>query len=84
MIDSAKRYCSVSNHLAEEDANFKHCPSRDECNRVERITRFLKPYNDITTLFFGTDYPIANLYFQGVSQIELLLLEEMVSQDSFI
>ena len=48
------------------------------------ITRFLKPFNEITTLFFGTDYPTANLYFQGVSQIELLLLEELESQDSFI
>ena len=44
----------------------------------------MKPFNEITTLFFGTDYPTANLYFQGVSQIELLLLEELESQDSFI
>ena len=43
MIDSTTRYHSVLNHLAEEDANFKHCPSRDEWNRVERITQFLKP-----------------------------------------
>ena len=84
MIDSVMRYCSVLNRLEEEDANFKHYPSGDEWNRVERITRFLKPFNDITTLFSGTDYPTANLYFQGVSRIELLLLEEMESQDSFI
>ena len=38
----------------------------------------------ITTLFSGIDYPIVNLYFQGVSQIELLLLEKMESQDLFI
>ena len=69
--------------LVEEDANFKHCPSRDEWNRVERISWFLKPFNDITTLFSKTD-PTTNLYFQGGSQIELLLLEEMESQDSFI
>ena len=48
------------------------------------ITWFLKPFSDITTLFSGTDYPTSNLYFQGVSQIKLLLLEEMESQDSFI
>ena len=84
MINSAMRYRSVLNRLAKEDANFKHCPSRDECNRVERITWFLKPFNDITTLFSRTDYPTTNLYFQRVSQIELLLLEEMKSQDSFI
>ena len=84
MIDNAMRYRSVLNRLAEEDANFKYCPSGDEWNRVERITRFLKPFNDITALFFGIDYPTANLYFQGVFRIELLLLEEMESQDSFI
>ena len=84
MIDSGTRYHSVLNCLAEEDANYKHCRSRDEWNRVERITRFLKPFNDITTLFSGIDYPTTNLYFQGVSRIELLLLEELESQDSFI
>ena len=67
MINSAMRYRFVLNRLAEEDDNFKHCSSRDEWNRVERITRFLKPFNDITTLLSETDYPIANLYFQGVS-----------------
>ena len=67
MIESATRYRFVLNRLTEEDANFKHYLSGDEWNRVERITRFLKPFNDITTLFSGTDYPIANLYFQGVS-----------------
>ena len=84
MIDSAMRYHSVLNRLVEKDVNFKHFPSRDEWNKVERITRFLKPFNDITTLFSGTDYPTANLYFQEASQIELLLFEEMESQDSFI
>ena len=84
MIDSAMRYCSVLNHLAEEDANFKHCLSGDEWNRVERITWFLKPFNDITTLFSGIDYPTTNLYFQGVSRIELLLLEEMNGEPRFI
>ena len=45
---------------------------------------FLTPFYDITTLFSGTDYPTANLYFHGVSQIELLLLEEIESLDIFI
>ena len=81
MIDRAIRYRFVLNRLTEEDANFKHCLSGDEWNRVERITRFLKPFNDITTLFSGTDYPTANLYFQGVSRIELLLMKrDFVSQ----
>ncbi|XP_050278202.1 zinc finger BED domain-containing protein RICESLEEPER 2-like [Quercus robur] len=66
MINNVMRYRFVLNRLAEEDANFKHCSPKDEWNRVERITRFLKPFNDITTLFSRTDYPTANLYFQGI------------------
>ena len=48
------------------------------------MAQFLKPFNDITTLFSRTDYPTTNLYFHGVSQIELLFLEKMESQDLFI
>uniref|UniRef100_A0A2N9GLN0 BED-type domain-containing protein n=1 Tax=Fagus sylvatica TaxID=28930 RepID=A0A2N9GLN0_FAGSY len=84
MFESAMKYRRVFAHLEIEDANYKHCPSNDEWNRVERIARFLKPFYDITTLFSGTDYPTANLYFHGVSQIELLLLEEIESPDIFI
>uniref|UniRef100_A0A2N9GBF8 HAT C-terminal dimerisation domain-containing protein n=1 Tax=Fagus sylvatica TaxID=28930 RepID=A0A2N9GBF8_FAGSY len=84
MFESAMKYRRVFAHLEIEDANYKHCPSNDEWNRVERIARFLKPFYDITTLFSGTDYPTANLYFHGVSQIELLLLEEIESLDIFI
>ena len=53
MIDSATRYYSVLNHLAKEHANFKHCPSRDEWNRVERMTKFLKPFNDYNSIFWN-------------------------------
>ena len=34
MFGSVVRYHSVLNCLAQDDANFKHCPSRDEWNRV--------------------------------------------------
>ena len=76
MIDSAMKYRSVLNRLAEEDANFKHCPSGDEWNRVERITRFLKPFNDIKTLFSGTDYPTTNLYFKECLELNCSYLKK--------
>ena len=84
MFEFAMKYHHVFAHLEIEDANYKHCPSNDEWNRVERIARFLKPFYDIATLFFGTDYPTANLYFHEVSHIELLLLEEIESPNIFI
>ena len=70
MIDSAMRYRSVLNRLAEEDANFKHCPSRDEWNRVERITQFLKPFNDIITLF----YIFLILVFELVGKFQMIYM----------
>lgn len=49
--------------LSVLDTNFTTCPSEEEWSLVERITKFLKPFYDITTLFSGYRYPTANLYF---------------------
>ena len=66
MFDSTVRYHFVLNCLAQDDVNFKHYPSRDEWNKVEWMAWFLKPFNDITTLFSRIDYPTVNLFFHGV------------------
>lgn len=63
MFDNAVRYCFVLNYLVEEDANFKQFLSRDEWNKFERMTRFLKPFNGITTLFSRTNYATTDYIF---------------------
>ncbi|KAG5548756.1 hypothetical protein RHGRI_014198 [Rhododendron griersonianum] len=62
----------------------KTCPSEEEWERVKRITRFLKPFYEITILFSGCRYPTANLYFHGVWKIQLLIKEEMENLDDVI
>ena len=59
------------------DPNYKYCPSDDEWDVAKRISKFLKPFYDITTLFLSTHYPIANLYFQRVWRIQLRIMEEV-------
>lgn len=41
----------------------------------------LEPFCDITDLFSGRDYPIANLYFENVWRIVMLLKELGKSDD---
>ena len=46
--------------------------------------KFLKPFYDITTLFSGSSYPTANLYFNGVRKIQLLIMEETQNPEDVI
>ncbi|KAA8538472.1 hypothetical protein F0562_027982 [Nyssa sinensis] len=77
MIDGALMYRRAFDQLQLIDVHFKTCPSDDEWVKVENIAKFLKPFYDITTLFSGSHYPTANLYFHGVWKIQMLIKEEM-------
>ena len=66
------------------DSNFKYCPSFDEWAKVEKICKFLQVFNDITCLFSGTKYPIANMFFPLVFSAHLTLKESMCNEDVFM
>lgn len=38
------------------------------------MCKFLEPFKEVTNLFYGSDYPTANLYFANVVAIEKLLV----------
>ena len=84
MLECALMHCRAFDQLKLIDTNFKTCPSEEEWQRVEKIAKFLKPFYDITTLFSGSRYPMANLYFHGVWKIELLIKEKIESEDKVI
>ncbi|KAK1432915.1 hypothetical protein QVD17_09818 [Tagetes erecta] len=84
MLDSALTYKRAYARLALVDPNFKTFPSEDEWKRVEIITRFLKPFYDITTLFSGSSYPTSNLYFHKVWKIQMFIEEEIHNVDPVI
>lgn len=48
------------------------------------VTKFLKAFYDLTTLFSGSKYPTSNLYFEGVCQIQVLLEQESTNEIEFI
>jgi len=61
--------------LKNNDNCFDSYLSKDEWVEVDKITVFLKPFYDITTLFLGSTYHTANLYFYGVWKIQLTIKE---------
>ncbi|KAG8371874.1 hypothetical protein BUALT_Bualt12G0008300 [Buddleja alternifolia] len=81
MLDSAILYLRAFFQLKFVDSNYKWCPSLKEWSRVRKITKFLRPFHDMTEIFSGNQYPTANLYFRNVWDIEMLIQEEMESTD---
>lgn len=84
MLECALVHRLTYSQLQLVDTNYRTCPSEDEWLRVERISRFLRPFYEITTLFSGSRYPTANLYFHGVWKIQFLIKEEMENFDDMI
>ncbi|KAK4568458.1 hypothetical protein RGQ29_004027 [Quercus rubra] len=84
MIETALTFWDAFHNLSIVDGSFHTCPSDDEWDKARKIAKFLKPFYDITTLFSGTQYPTANLYFHGVWKIHLRILEEMEDEDVVI
>ena len=77
MIETTLTFQNAFHNLSIVDGSFRTCPSDDEWDKAWKIAKFLKPFYDITTLFLGTQYFTANLYFHGVWKIHLCILEDM-------
>ena len=84
MLECAIRYRLVFERYALVEPGYKYCPTTDEWDRGEKICKLLAPFNEITTLVSGSEYPTANLYFKSVWKIHLRLLEEQESEDEVI
>jgi hypothetical protein len=83
MLESALGFREAFTHLNDIDPNFDSL-SDEEWIELGKISEFLKPFYDITTLFSGSTYPTANLYFSGVWRIHLKLNEAAcVNHDEF-
>ncbi|OMO79155.1 hypothetical protein COLO4_24531 [Corchorus olitorius] len=70
--------------LRELDSNFKSCPSKDERDRIERLTAFLADFYEITCTFSGTKYPTANLYFPSIFMARLSFKEHKNGEDDYM
>ncbi|XP_030969971.1 zinc finger BED domain-containing protein RICESLEEPER 3-like [Quercus lobata] len=84
MIEACLKYRDAFSHLSRIDKYFLNCPLEEEWERVEKIARVLEPFYDITKLFSGKNYPIANLYFHCVWKIQLCIMEQLEDDDAII
>lgn len=76
MLDRAILYRKALTEMSE----LHSCPSPEEWDMLEQIRDVLEPFNEITELFSGSDYPTSNLYFGNVWKI-LMLLNELNNSD---
>ncbi|KAH7659860.1 Tam3-transposase (Ac family) protein [Dioscorea alata] len=84
MLESALYYRRAFMHLELSDSNFKHCPSRDEWEKVDKIKKFLALFYAITNLFSGSKYPTANMYFPLVVTAYLRMKDEVDGFDEYM
>ncbi|KAH7672025.1 Tam3-transposase (Ac family) protein [Dioscorea alata] len=83
-LDVVIKYKRAFSSLQLNDRNYKYCPSNEELKRGEKIYEFLEPFYDTTNLISGSSYPTSNLYFMQVWKIEVLLKENLSSEDMVI
>jgi len=74
MLESAIGLREAFTLLQDIDPQFDNL-SDEEWIEAQKIAEVLKPFYDITTLFSGTAYPTANLYFSGVWRIQMKIKE---------
>jgi hypothetical protein len=63
------------------NSNYKHCPIVVEWEKVDNICSFLACFYEVTCVFSGTKYPIANLKFLVITMIYVSLKEELMVED---
>ncbi|XP_026378487.1 zinc finger BED domain-containing protein DAYSLEEPER-like [Papaver somniferum] len=80
MLDSCLVYRSVFAHLKEVDSDYKDCPTDEEWDQIEVVTKFLKTFYDLTTLFSGSKDIVKemqqkfNIYWENLSPILAMTL----------
>lgn len=68
------RHAFLSLRLA--DSNHKYCPSEEECDRADKISKFSEIFHNVTCIFFGLK-PYSNLYLSQVFMAQQALSEAM-------
>jgi len=81
MLDRAILYRRAFERLSAMDNHYVHLPSATEWDKMVEIHKVLKPFQIITNLFSGSDYPTANLYFENVWKIQMRLSDMARSLD---
>ncbi|KAL4582630.1 hypothetical protein LXL04_007187 [Taraxacum kok-saghyz] len=73
MLRNALYFCTAFTHMGVSDSNYKLCPTSDEWDRIEVLSKFLCSFYDIICMFSGSLYPTSNLYFPSILMARLTL-----------
>lgn len=84
MLDSALYYRQALGHFSLFDSDFKSCPTPEEWDRIEMISRFLGEFYELTSLFSGTKYATSNLFFPKVFKIQYSIQQAKVHENDFM
>ncbi|CAL0301550.1 unnamed protein product [Lupinus luteus] len=84
MLESAINYRRAFTSFSLHDTNYIWCPSEEEWNRAEIICDFLRPFNNITKLIFGSSYPTSDLYLGEIWTMKCLLNSILTNEDLVI
>ncbi|KAH9622796.1 hypothetical protein KSS87_021221 [Heliosperma pusillum] len=84
MLDRAILYRTAFRELKQKDPLYIHFPDSKEWEKIEKVRDVLEPFCDITNLFSGSEYPTANLYFENVWRIAMLLKDLVKDGDKDI
>ncbi|XP_026396740.1 zinc finger BED domain-containing protein RICESLEEPER 2-like [Papaver somniferum] len=84
MLDSCILYKPVFSHLKLVDSDYEDCPTDEEWEQIEVVTKFLKVFHDLTKIFSGSKHPTSNLYFERICQVQVLLKKESRNDIEFI
>ncbi|VFQ84136.1 unnamed protein product [Cuscuta campestris] len=84
MLEACLEYKDAFTLLQEHDPHYEACPSTAEWDRANSITCFLKKFFDISNTISGSKYSTANMYFNEICDIHLLLIGWCQNSDDFI
>ncbi|EOX99652.1 BED zinc finger,hAT family dimerization domain [Theobroma cacao] len=84
MLESALYFRLAFSYLEISDSNFKHSPSRNKWDRIEKLSKFLSVFYEITCVFSETKYPTTDLYFPSIFMARMTLEEHMSGDDVYL
>ncbi|XP_026386772.1 zinc finger BED domain-containing protein RICESLEEPER 2-like [Papaver somniferum] len=84
MLDSSIIYQKVFEHLKLIDENYQDCPTSEEWEQIAAVSKLLKAFYDVTNMFAGSKHPTANVYFQGIWKIQMILKKEHSSSNEIV
>ncbi|TYH95344.1 hypothetical protein ES332_A12G100100v1 [Gossypium tomentosum] len=85
MLESSLYYKDVLDYWSQRDKDYQiFALSNKEWRNVAILCKFLKVFYDVTCVFSGSNYPMANLYFRGVWKVHKLLLNTIKGPHSFL